>query len=219
MRLLKQKIQKSIKALIQLHTTSFSPLLHSETFSTTSKESVDKEITDPLNSPSSLLKKGIQKTKKELDKSEIVRGYGTVHYSAKSTKNIVKNYSRAICNFCCGKLANPYLEDFFKSQEEKKFDLRDFRRFVGLNKKTCDSIDRFRNMFMKKEGEQAKYSKYKEVFRYLSEVFLKYFSVNWVYSGRLQHKSAHLSYRCKLLRRIKNPELFTHLKSFQKTKK
>lgn len=222
MRLLKTRIQKSIKYLLKQSTPFENSLDILDTCSPSKKSSPEKGSlespeSESLSSP--IAHKAIQKVKKDVDKSEVVRSYGTIHYSAKSTKNVVKNYSRAICNFCCNQLATPYLEDYFSKRQEKMIDLREFRRFVSLNKKTCDSIDRFRNMFMLKEGELPKYAKFKEVFRYLGEVFLKYFSVNWVYSGRLQHKSAHLSYRCKLLRRIKNPELFTHLKSFQKTRK
>jgi len=47
------------------------------------------------------------------------------------------------------------------------------------------------------------------LFKEMAEIFIKYFSVNWIFSGRLQYKKEHLKYRFNLLRRLRNPELFT----------
>jgi len=52
----------------------------------------------------------------------------------------------------------------------------------------------------------------KRGFAEVGEVFIKNFSVNWAFHSRVFHKEAHLKFRYKMLRRVRNPELFTYLK-------
>jgi len=54
----------------------------------------------------------------------------------------------------------------------------------------------------------------KKVFQEICIIFLKFFCVNWLYNSKISEKIAHLKYRFKLLRRVRNPQYFTYLKDF-----
>jgi len=61
------------------------------------------------------------------------------------------------------------------------------------------------------KNENPMITKFKRLFQVISEIFIKYFSVNWIFDSKVQYKQAHLKFRFKILRRIQNPELFTYL--------
>ncbi len=127
----------------------------------------------------------------------------------RATKNIVKNYGKAICSFACSELATPYLSPMLKEQGVQ---LKKFIEFIMKAKDGIESILSFRNYLLVTEEDSEDTAKFKKVFSQISEVFIKYFSVNWIFSGRLTYKESHLKFRFKLLRRIKNPEAFITLK-------
>jgi hypothetical protein len=127
----------------------------------------------------------------------------------KSTKNIVKNYGNAIIAFAMSKLAVPYLESCAKTLN---FDLVEFQTFASSKKDTISGIDTFRALLIPTEKDSEKMKIYKVLFKRLAEVFVKYFSVNWIFHSRIKYKDAHLRFRNKMLRRIRDPEHFTYLK-------
>jgi len=127
----------------------------------------------------------------------------------RSTKNIVKNYGKAICTFACSELGTPYLEPLL---EENQVKLENFVEFVESAKESIDSLQSFRNLLLVKEEDDSQLRAYKKIFVSLGEVFIKCFSVNWIFSGRVRYKDTHLKFRYKMLRRIQHPELFTYLK-------
>ena len=126
----------------------------------------------------------------------------------RATKNIVKNYGKAICRFACSQVGEPYLEPIVKQFNVK---LTDFIRFVSNAKENIESMSSFRNILLIHGEDDEQTSKLKKIFALISEVFIKYFSVNWIFGGRLTYKEIHLKFRFKLLRRIRNPESFTYL--------
>jgi hypothetical protein len=65
---------------------------------------------------------------------------------------------------------------------------------------------------MKAKSDTEKEMEFKNILKKLGEIFIKNFSVNWIFSGKMTYKEAHLKFRFKMLRRIRNPELFTYLK-------
>jgi len=135
--------------------------------------------------------------------------------SLPGVKNVVKNYGKAMCSFAYSDLARPYLEPIVK---EEKVTVDGFSEWIQDNKERVDSIDSLRWLLLPTPKEDEDTVKYKRVFQKISEIFLKFFSLNWIYSGRLTHKETHLSFRRKMLRRVKNPVLFTYLRNTQ-TKK
>lgn len=125
------------------------------------------------------------------------------------TKNIVKNYGKAIASFSTSDIAVPYLEPLCK---EEKVEVSAFVDYVVNRKEFLDNIENLKNSLVKENNDSLEVS-FKKIFRKIAEVFLKYFSVNWIFSGRVIYKLEHLYFRGKMLRRIKMAESFSNLKS------
>ena len=136
--------------------------------------------------------------------------------ASRETKNIVKNYGKAICKFIASRVAWDYLDPLLL-QEQIQF--KDFMAFVNNSKKSIDGLYHFRSILLESEDDDRNIAAYKRVFKAMGEVFIKYFSVNWVFHSKIQYREAHLKFRYKMLRRIKSPELFTYLKSSKDKKK
>jgi len=129
------------------------------------------------------------------------------------TKNIVKNYGKAICNFCFLDAAKTYLEDLVKREG---VNMEEFLNYLNSKKDSIDSIQSLKEMLIVYEDDDLPTRSYKVLFKEIGIIFIKYFSVNWIFNGRLTYKEAHLKFRFKMLRRLKNPELFTHIKAFSR---
>jgi len=126
------------------------------------------------------------------------------------TKNIIINYGRAIVTFALSRLSKPYIESDLIKEGVNLEEFTDFileTRGIGIG-----SIHSFRSMLLINEKDSAKVAIFKKLFMKISEVFIKYFSVNWIIHGRVNHKLVYLKYRYKMLRRIQNPEHFTYVK-------
>jgi len=133
-----------------------------------------------------------------------------------SNKNIIKNYARAMVNFALSSLSAPYLGKVL--EKEKDLNLKEFRAFMQEQKEEINSIKNLRELLLIKEGESHKIASYKRIFQAMCVIFVKFFAVNWIYNSKVCDKLTHLKYRYKILRRIRNPELFTYLENFNKTK-
>ncbi len=136
-------------------------------------------------------------------------GAASTSQASLATKNIVKNYGKAICTFATQPLANPYL---YEIVGKYGLSVADFVGYINSIKESIDGLYKFRSILMiNKEDDKDLVAK-KKIFVEISEVFIKYFSVNWIFHSKVFHKTAHLKFRFKMLRRIQNPELFTYLK-------
>ena len=128
------------------------------------------------------------------------------------SKNIVKNYGKALCAFASSRIALPYILNIIAKNRYDYINVPQFMATMKLKKETTNSMASFRKLLIAEdEGNEVERTQIK-LFKELSVIFIKYFSVNWIYSGRLLHKRAHLKFRFKMLRRIENPEYFTYLK-------
>ncbi len=128
------------------------------------------------------------------------------------SKNAVKNYGKAIAAFCLSEIGRPYLQ---KRLQLHQVQFEGFKTFVINKKETIESIDTFRELLTPdREHDTPAEMKSKLVFKDLSEVFIRDFAVNWIFSSRIRYRETHLNLRCKMLRRVKNPEHFTYLQSF-----
>lgn len=125
-------------------------------------------------------------------------------------KNVVKNYAKAMCSFAYSDLAAPYLSSMIKIK--KKATKKGFKEWIYSIKESMDSIEVLRWSLLPTEEDPKPVQKYKKLFQALCEIFLKYFAVNWIYSGRLRHTETHLNFRFKMLRRVQNPENFTYIR-------
>lgn len=130
-----------------------------------------------------------------------------------SCKNIIKNYSRALAAFASSSIAVPYLVPLLKKQG---LSLQEFQGYFTTRKEEIHCINRLREMLLVEAGDTPKMAAIKTVFKEISIVFLKYFSVNWVFNSRVCDKISHLNYRQKILRRVQNPVYFTYLQEFSK---
>jgi len=128
-----------------------------------------------------------------------------------SNKNIVKNYARAMVNFAVSTLVLPYLDKII--QTETKVNLNDFRMFMQEQKEDITSIKNLRELLLVSKTDDENVKIYKRVFQQTCVIFVKFFSVNWVYNSKVSDKVTHVKYRFKLLRRIRNPEYFTYLEN------
>jgi len=128
------------------------------------------------------------------------------------SKNAAKNYGKAIAAFCLSEIGRPYLQERLQLHQVQ---LEDFKTFVINKKETIESIDTFRELLTPdREHDTLAEMKSKLVFKDLSEVFIRDFAVNWIFSSRIRYRETHLNLRCKMLRRVRNPHYFTYLQSF-----
>jgi len=129
------------------------------------------------------------------------------------TKNVVLNFGKAIASFATSRLAQPYLCTLF---EEEGITQEDFTNFIGDAKNKIGGIESFRSLLLILKEDKLKIMACKKVFGMIAEIFIKYFSANWIIHGRVIHKLTYLKYRFKILRRIQNPELFTYISEGRK---
>jgi len=128
----------------------------------------------------------------------------------RATKNIVKNYGKAICSFACSEVGKPYLESVLEKHNIQQ--QKEFLAYISKVKESIDSIQSFRSLLLVRDDDTDDIVAFKKAFAAIGEIFIKYFSVNWIFSGRITHKDTHLKFRFKMLRRIQHPEFFTYLK-------
>jgi len=129
-------------------------------------------------------------------------------------KNIVTNFGKAIATFAMSDLAQPYLIKEIQTKYKGLISPTDFLEFVKNSKGSISSIDSLRNMVLVEETDSLMTIVCKKCFQTIAEIFIKCFSVNWIIHGRVTYKLEHLKFRNKMLRRIKNPEIFTYLKGY-----
>lgn len=124
-------------------------------------------------------------------------------------KNIAINYGKAIANFAVSALAVPYL---CEKLAQEGLTMTEFISFVKKRKDGIGGISSFKPLLLIEEGDGNKSAGCKRVFQSIAEVFIKYFSVNWIIHGKVSHKMTYLKFRSKMLRRVQHPESFTYIK-------
>lgn len=135
--------------------------------------------------------------------------------SKPSSKNIVKNFGKAMCSFASSHLAIPYLERI-NCHSKDDVDLEEFQSHIHSKRDLIDSIDSLRSLLLITKNDDEILIGFKKIFQEISVIFIKYFSVNWIFQGKMSHKQAHLRSRFKMLRRIKSPQHFTYFKDFSR---
>jgi len=133
---------------------------------------------------------------------------------SKINKNIIKNYARAMVNFAQSEVAAPYLAEFLKG--EPNVNLQGFLVFMESQKDEITSIRRLRELLLISEVEEEKIASFKRIFQAVSLVFIRDFSVNWIYNSKISDKLTHTKYRFKIYRRVQHPECFTYLEDFSR---
>jgi len=124
-------------------------------------------------------------------------------------KNVDLNFIKAIIAFANSHVAIPYLKVYVQ-QEGIKFS--DFIMFIGQCKDCItNGVQIFRSLLIGASNSDPTNAACIRIFKAISEIFIKCFSVNWITNSRLTHKVAYLKYRFKMLKRIQNPEQFAYV--------
>ena len=208
MRFLKNKVAKAHQIFGKVFEEYLSEDEGDSTLINNLKPTIHLRQAEKKTDPKTLIKKAaVTKKVERLVKS---RPKDETKAQLNSAKNIVKNFGRAISSFCLSDIALPYLEPLMNHEDIK---LPSFQKFISLGKENIDGIASFRTLLLVMEEDNKELRAYKQVLQKMSIVFIKCFSVNWIFSSRLKNKTAHLKSRFKMLRRVKDPEHFTYLKS------
>ena len=207
MRFLKTKIQLASEALERRSKGTSSPSIHESLSQASTDDSQIQVVLQDL--PKRRAKMNVITPPKPVcSKLNPLKG------DLRATKNIVVNYGKAITSFALSKLATPYLKTLLEGSNITR---AEFNQFAKKAREQIAGIDSFRSLLMideKKEGLHV--ANCKRILIQVAEIFIKYFSVNWIIHGRLLHKLTYLKYRFKVLRRIHNPELFTYMSNEKK---
>jgi len=126
------------------------------------------------------------------------------HNKILRSKNVFKNYTRAICNFIISDISNHYLLQLI---EEFDFDIEEFKAYIREKKEGIKGIIELRGLLVVQAKDTLRIVSFKRVFQRIAEIFIKYFSVNWIFSSKLEYKLDYLKFRYSILRRIKRPIL------------
>ena len=132
-----------------------------------------------------------------------------------SCKNIMKNYSRAFTAFALSSLALPYLTIILQKYQ---IDPQGFTEFIEDRKKPVNCVKGLRHLLLLASvTDSVEIAAMKKAFQEICVIFLKFFSVNWIFHGKVMDKTAHLSYRLKILRKIQDPSNFISLEDLYKS--
>jgi len=188
------------------------------------KPSFDKENKDFGNlersrqkSPSFIggLQSNNSLTIEEISRSKTSHFQESPHKKKANTSiNIMKNYCRGIINFALSRIAIKYLMPLLL---EQKSDLETFRKFIHSRKNKINCIKQLRKALLAIQEDNVEITAMKNIFKEITIIFLKFFAPNWIYNSKISDKYAHLSYRFKILRRVKNPQHFTYLHGFEQS--
>ena len=223
MRILKNKVARALQRQqglnlndikvedIKLESSELS--LNSETFSVKHEESdvIEKKTRQNRALPKP---KSKSKSKSEAEPKQ-TQCRSPSKNEKQSNKNIVKNYARAMINFALSGLAIPYLN---RITVDIPVNVKDFRAHLQEQKEDVNSIKKLRDLLLIYPKDSKEMKTYKKVFKEVCEIFVKCFSVNWIFNSKVSDKLTHLKYRFKVLRRIRRPECFTYIENFNKTR-
>jgi len=129
--------------------------------------------------------------------------------------NVMKNYAAAMITFALSKFSDPYLK---RLPVIRRLPLTIFRKMLTTKRQSVHCIKSFRELLFIEDEDSDEIIVFKALFKEACKIFLKYFSVNWIYNSKLNDKLKYLKYRGKLLRRVQNPAKFTYLESFSEKK-
>ena len=207
MRYLKNKILRARSLAIPISTTSLSPSDYPEEFpiqllhnQSSYVEATPVFVENTPTHPPLLF----QRRSRDMLKSS-----SSPSRRRNPTKNLVINYGKAISTFAMSKLAEPYLATYLK---EQRITFKDFSVYISDKKERIGGISDLRTLLLCSQEDTPQMKAYKGAFKVVSEVFIKYFSVNWIIHGRMANKLVYLKSRSKMLRRVQSPELFTYIK-------
>ena len=88
----------------------------------------------------------------------------------KSTKNISKNFDKAICKFALSSIALPYLQPIVEREE---IELKNFVHFINRVKEKIDGLFSFRSVMLIGNEDSHEIKAAKRVFKSIGEIFTR----------------------------------------------
>jgi hypothetical protein len=140
--------------------------------------------------------------------NESTSASGKQEFKTNPTKNIAINYGKAMVTFATSHISIPYILEAIKDTD---IDFQGFILFVKANKNKVKSMSGIMSMLIADDKDETVTAGYKQVFQKVCEVFIKYFSANWIIHSKLAHKMVYLKWRSKMLKRVQNPEIFIQM--------
>ncbi|CAD8084011.1 unnamed protein product [Paramecium primaurelia] len=137
-------------------------------------------------------------------KLTIQKRKGISNQEQKDTKNIPKNYCKAIITFAskhqtlCHQILGDQLKvvKFLDRITVYKKKLMNIRTFSGLLSQSEDPVE----------------EEFNKTFRILSRIFIKKYAINYIFNSKIVQHNWHLRYRQQIYKGIKNPKNFSHIK-------
>lgn len=132
----------------------------------------------------------------------------------KDTKNIPKNYCKAIITFACKNqaLCLEILKDqlkvvkFIEKITQYKKQLLNIRIFSELLQNSNDAEEEeFRKTF--------RILRYHFVIETNSRIFIKKHAINYIFNSKIVQHNWHLRYRNQIYKGVKSPNNFSHIKN------
>ncbi len=118
------------------------------------------------------------------------------------TKNIPKNFGKAILAFIQKhkKIVKTIMDKYKSGTAKELID------YLELRKKEITTIADLRSLWID--------NPYAQVIRTLSCVFLRKYSLNYIFNSRVCNYVSHIKYRQRFLEAIQAPNEFKHIKDF-----
>ncbi|CAD8080692.1 unnamed protein product [Paramecium primaurelia] len=137
-------------------------------------------------------------------KLSIQKRKGVSSQEQKDTKNIPKNYCKAIITFASKHkaLCHQILGDQLKVVK--------FLERITVYKKKLMNIRIFSALLSQSEDPDEE--EFNQTFRILSRIFVKKYAINYIFNSKIVQHNWHLRYRQQIYKGIKNPKNFSHIK-------
>jgi len=170
-------------------------------------QDMDSSEKDLKNRRKSLVSRVSKNSKKIQKKSKGKKKAKKSRRMSERLKNIVKNYGKNCATFAISELGHPFLIEVLNEDEISRF-----KEYIRLRIPNIINIANFREMLLVSEHDDAETGKFKKAFQFVSEIFIRDYSFNWIFhSPRINDVKGHLFARFKMLRRIRDPKNFTYI--------
>lgn len=84
-----------------------------------------------------------------------------------------------------------------------------FMSTLRSRKRRINSIADLRSFWLEAEEED-----FPKITRILSNVFLRYYSLEYIFNSRISNYAGHVKYRGRLVEALRNPKTFTSIKQY-----
>ena len=146
--------------------------------------------------------KGVSEDQAEASQEEIVEKVVPVQKVTKNeTKNIPKNYGKAIISFI-----EKYKDIVMKICSDLDVPFEDFYSDMMEYKKTINTISDLRKLWTE--------YKYAQCMRIVSCLFLRKYSLSYIFNSRICNFKSHIKYRQRLIEAVSDPHGFRHIKEY-----